>query len=146
MAEFTRQALHDYIELDPNTIGYKEANGDWKGDAVISALINDPALGSDIERQYISPQEIIEQITITDWLTIGAAERLYLQLLPSLESISTVVNGTEVRDNLLTIFTAGMTSRTNLIGVVQRPGSEAEVEWGENTFVSIGDVAWASNL
>jgi len=146
MAEYTLQALHDYIEADLLGLGLKEANGAWKGDGVISDLMNDSALGGIIQRELVSPQEIIEQIAIADWDVISASDRLYFQLLPSLEIISTVQNGTEVRNNLLDIFTAGMVTRDNLIATVQRPGSPAEAEWGENTFVTVGDVAHASNL
>lgn len=146
MAEYTLQALHDEIEADPVAIGYKEAGGAWKGDQVIADLINDPANGATIQREHVAPQEIIEQITIVDWDTISASDRLYLQLLPALETISTIQNGTEVRNNLLDIFTAGMATRDNLIAVVQRQGSRAEALWGENTFVTVGDVARAANL
>ena len=146
MADFTLQALHDEIEADSMTIGYKESNGDWKGDQVIADLINDSANGATIQRSHVSPQEIIEQIAIEDWDTISASDRLYMQLLPSLETISTVTNGTEVRNNLLDIFTAEMVTRDNMIAVVQRQGSRAEVLWGENAFVTIGDVARAANL
>jgi len=145
MAEYTLQALHDEIEADPMAIGYK-ADAVWKGDQVIADLINDPANGAIIQREHVAPQEIIEQIAIVDWDMISASDRLYLQLIPSLETISTVTNGTEVRNNLLDIFTAGMVTRDNLIAVVQRQGSRAEVLWGENRFVTVGDVGHSANL
>lgn len=142
---FTLQELHDYIEADPLEVGYKEPNGDWKGDQVIADLINDAANGDTIQRALMRPEELIEQITIADWGAISASDRLYLQLLPSLPIISTIQNGTEVRANLLAIFD-GMTTRDNLIATVQRQGSPAEVEWGEGTFIMVGDVAHAANL
>jgi hypothetical protein len=112
--EFSLQALHDEIEADPEGLGYKEAGGEWKEDSVIYGLINDTALGDIIQREHISPQEIIEQIVITDLTAASEAERDYLALLPALPEISTVVNGSEVRNNLLSIFGAGTTTRTNL--------------------------------
>ena len=145
MAEFSLQALHDEIEADPEGIGYK-IDGDWKGDQVIADLINDPANGGVVQRQYINPQEVIEQITLADWETISASQRLYIQLLPSLTIISAVQDGTEVRNNLLTIFGAATTTRNNLIGVVQKDGSRAEMLWGEGVTISISNVAYASNL
>lgn len=145
MADFTLQALHDEIENDPETIGYKDGSA-WKSDDVIAGLINDPTNGDTIERRNISPQEIIEQIAIADWLAIDAAERLYIQLLPSLPVISAVQDGTEVRGNLLSIFDAGTTTRDNLIAVVQKQGSRAEVLWGEGTVISVSQVAHAANL
>ena len=146
MAEFSLQALHDEIEADPTGIGYKEAGGAWKGDAVIADLLNDPANGAIVERQYITPQEIIEQIAITDWNVITAAERLYVALLPSLDIISAIQNGTEIRSNMLAIFDVGTITRDNLIGVVQKDGSRAEVLWGEGTAITIGQVGHAANL
>lgn len=143
---FTLQELHDEIEADPEAIGYKEPSGEWKGDEVIADLINDPANGAVIQREFVTPAEIVEQIALEDWDVISQSDRLYLQLLPSLEIVSTVQDGTEVRTNLLDIFTAGMVTRDNLIAVVQRQGSRAEVLWGENSFVTIGDVARAANL
>lgn len=143
---YTLQELHDEIEADAQSIGYKEPNGDWKGDDVIAGLINDPANGAVIERQFVTPQEIVEQIAIVDWNALGASERLYLQLLPSLEWVSTEQGATEVRANLLGIFTPGMDTRDNLISTVQRQGSRAEVLWGENMLISIGDVGHSANL
>ena len=145
MAEFSLLALKNEIETDPAEIGYKLPGGDWKGDGVIADLINDLALGDVIQRQYVQPQEIIEQIVLSDWVSASASERLYIQLLPSLSSISTVVNGTEVRNNLLEIFDAGTVTRDNLIATVQRDGSRAEVLWGENTQITIGQVGHSFN-
>jgi len=145
MAEFSLQALHDEIEADPEGIGYK-TNGDWKGDQIIADLINDPANGDVVQRQYVNPQEVIEQIALADWETISASQRLYIQLLPSLTIISAVQNETEVRNNLLIIFGAATTTRDNLIGVVQKDGSRAEVLWGEGVTISISNVAYAAHL
>ena len=55
-------------------------------------------------------------------------------------------NGTEVRRNLLEIFDAGTGTRDNLIDVVQRDGSRAEVLWGENIVISISQIGHAANL
>jgi hypothetical protein len=143
---FTLQELHDEIETDSEGLGYKEAGGDWKSDSVIADLINDPVGGDTIERRLVTPKEIIEQITISDWDVLSTSDRLYLQLLPSLEWVSAKQGITEVRDNLLDIFTIGMVTRDNLISVIQRQGSRAEVLWGESTFVSIGNVAHSANL
>jgi len=146
MAQFSLQALHDEIEADPLGIGYKEQDGSWKEDQIIADLINDPANGDVVQRNHISPQEIIEQITIDDWDAITAAQRLYVSLLPSLPQVDAIQNGTEVRANLLTIFGPTTTTRANLIGVVQKDGSRAEVLWGEGTVISISQVGHAANL
>ena len=145
MAEFSLQALHDEIEADPMGIGYK-VDSTWKGDQAIADLINDPTNGATVQRQYVDPQEIIEQIALVDWETITASQRLYIQLLPSLTVISAVQDGTEVRNNLLAIFGAATATRANLIGVVEKAGSRAEVLWGEGTTISVSQVGYAANL
>jgi len=143
---FTLQQLHDEIENDPMEINYKEPSGEWKGDQVIADLINDPANGGVIQRSQLLPQEMIEQIVKADWDAISDASRQYIGLLPSLQVISAVQNGTEVRTNLLAIFGAATQTRANLLAVVQRQGSRAEVLWGEGSFVTVGQVGHAANL
>ena len=146
MADYSLQNLHDEIEADPEGLDYKFANGDWRSDSVIAGLINDPALGDVIQRSFILPNEIIEQIVIAEWRALSLEDRQYVDLLTALPSISTETGISEVRDALLAIFIAGTTTRDNLIAVVQRQGSRAEVLWGENIFVSIGDVGHSANL
>lgn len=146
MAEFSLQALHDEIEADPLDIGYKEQGGTWKSDQVIADLINDPANGDTVQRNHILPQEIIEQIVIDEWDALTVSQRQYVALLPSLPIVDAIQNGTEVRANLLTIFGAGTVTRANLIEVVQKDGSRAEVLWGEGTVVTISQVGHAANL
>lgn len=146
MAEFSLQALHDEIEADPLGIGYKEQDGTWTSDQMIADLINDPANGDTVQRNHILPQEIIEQIVIDEWDALTVSQRQYVALLPSLPIVDAIQNGTEVRANLLTIFGAGTVTRANLIEVVQKDGSRAEVLWGEGTTVSISQVAHAANL
>ena len=143
---YTLQELHDEIEADSEGLGYKEANGDWKGDGVIAGLINDPVNGTTIERSLISPAELIEQIVIAEWRVLVLEDRQYVDLLTALPVISTVSGATEIRDALLAIFGGGTVTRTNLIATVQRQGSRSEVLWGEDTYVSIGDVGHAANL
>lgn len=140
------QELHDYVETDPDEIGLKESNGDWKADQVIADLLNDPVNGGLIQRSQLSPEEIIEQIAIADWNGIAAAERAYVALLPSLGIISAVQDGTEVRANLLSIFVTGTKTRDNLVSIVQRQGSPAEVQWGEGSYITAGNVGHAANL
>lgn len=145
MTEFALQSLHDQIEADPQAIGYKEPNGDWKGDQVIADLFNDSALGAVIERSNVSAEEIIQQITIVDWRALSTGDQLYCQLLMPLGNIDTT-SATEVRAALLAIFAPGTDTRDNLIAVVERQGSPAEVVWGEGTRITAGNVGHSANL
>lgn len=145
MTEFTLQALHDMIEADPQAIGYKEPNGDWKRDQVIADLFNNLALGAIIQRSNVSAEEVVQQFTIADWRSLSTGDQLYLSLLMPLGNIDTT-SATEVRAALLAIFGPGTDTRDNLIAVVERQGSPAEVEWGEGTRISAGNVGHSANL
>lgn len=145
MAIFSLQALHDEIESDPTTIGYKEPDGTWKSDLIIAHQFHHLPYGDIIQRSTLQPQEIIEQIEIVDFRALAAPDRLYLQLLPSLNSVSAVQNTTQLRANLVDIF-AGTPTLTNLIAIVQRQGSRAEVLWGENTLISPEQIEAAADL
>lgn len=147
----TLQALHDEIENDPESVGYKEAGGAWKGDQVIADLLNDPANGAPIFRLAVSPQEIVSSIPIGEYRTYSQAERDWLRTLLG-HGGSALVGGTidasdnVVRGNLLALMPAGSVARDNLIAKVQRQGSRAEVLWGEGTTVTVSNVGEAANL
>jgi len=161
MAEFSLQALHDEIEADPEDLGYKEVGGEWKEDAVIVGLINDPAGGEVITRKLIARNEIIYGIETSECVQTSGdtppdgvfsdTERWWLSML--LRDNIVDANDPEVFAGLLDVFpTEGArpgfrgTSRANIQSTLQRQGSRAEVLWGEGKVVSISEVAHAANL
>lgn len=147
MAEFSLQALHDEIEADPLAIGYKNPDGSWKGDQEIADMLNDLANGDTIERHIVEPRELVEQIALGDYVALTAGQQRYLDLvLEGVDTINTRTGETEVRASMLALFGAGTTTRTNFVNVIQRPGSRAEVLWGEGKVVSALEVAYAANL
>ena len=151
-------ALKDEIVNDPLGVGYKNSATptDWKGDQVIADLLNDSAnaQGSGtIERSLVDPQELVDVISVADWLTRTDAQRslLQLQLAAYYDGrVVSTVSGTDnqMRANLLAIFdnTTASATRSRMISVVQRDGSRAEVLFGENSFISVGAVGAAFNL
>ena len=149
MAEFSLQALHDEIESDPLSLGYKEA-GEWKEDAVIAALIN-AATGpgaATIMRKLIEPREIWNSIPYSEYENYGDAKREWLDTALELAGGTGVIDANDpvVYGNLIAVFPAGSEARTNLLAKIQRVGSRAEVLWGEGKVVSVLDVAYAANL
>ena len=136
--------LRDEIVNDPQGIGLKEA-GEWKGDQVIADLLNDPANGATITRKRIEPGELRASMDLGEYLNLTDGQRAYLAML-----LGGVVDATEapVLSALTTIFAAGSATRTSLLAKIQRPGSRAEILWGEGTVVGpgVGGVGAASNL
>lgn len=161
MADFSLQALHDEIENDPMAIGYKETGGEWKEDAVIVSLINDPANGAMITRKLIERNEIIYSLERDECIQIATdtppdgalseTERWYLSMVLRDEIVD--ANDPEVLDALTDIFPTEAqranfrgTTRSNIQDILQKAGSRAEVLWGEGKIVSISEVGHAANL
>jgi hypothetical protein len=161
MADFTLQALHDEIEADPQTVGYKNGDGTWKGDAEIADLINDPVNGATITRKLIQRNEIIYGIepgecvqTSSDVAPDGVfsdTERWWLSMILRDEIVD--ANDSEIFAGLLQLFPTEAerpgfrgTSRVNIQSTLQRQGSRAEILWGEGRTMSIGNVGHAANL
>ena len=160
MAEFTLLALYNEIENDPQSIGYKESNGDWKEDAVIVGLINDPENGATITRKLIQRNEIIYGFEVGELFQIaddtpppGAlsdTERWYLSMLLREQEVD--ANDEEVFSALLALFPSEAArpnfrggTRANIQETLQKQGSRAEVLWGEGKIVTISEVAHAAN-
>lgn len=144
----TLQELRDEIETDSLGLGYKNssASGDWKGDGEIAALLNNPALGAVIRRSKVQPAEIRAQIDAVEFIALTAGQQRWLMLaLAGSDPVDTTA-GSKVRDGLLACFGALTATRAALLAVVERPGSRAEVLWGEGTLVTPGDVGQAFNL
>jgi len=160
MTDFSLQTLHDEIEADSQSIGYKVGSV-WKSDQIITDLINDPANGATITRKLIQRNEIIYGIesgeciqTADDTAPAGRfseTERWYLSMLLRDEVVD--ANDEEVFAGLLQLFPTEVQrpgfrggSRANIQETLQKQGSRAEVLWGENTVVSINQVAHSANL
>ena len=149
MAEFSLQALHDEIEADPASLGYKDG-GAWKGDGVIADLINslEGPGAANITRKLIQPHEVFDSIPYVEYETYPAAKREYLDTMLELAGGNGVIDANDavVYANLLAVFPAGSDARSNIIAKIQRTGSRAEVLWSEGNVVTISEVAHAANL
>lgn len=151
MAEFTLEALKDEIVNDPNTIGYKNTNDTWtggpnppKGDQEIADLINDPANGATIRRSLVAPVEIKQTVDQGDFNALSPDEVNYITWIVTGEMLIDVRPDT-IFNGLTQIFGPATATRVAMTALLQKTGSRAEVLWGENTDVLVGQVGRAFN-
>lgn len=148
MADFSLQALHDEIESDTESMGYKEEGGDWKGDQVIADLLNSTTSSGaqTITRRLVSQKEIVSSIHLAEFEAISEARHRYLNTVmrgevidatetPVFQALNTIFNNTDMPD-----------SRAVLLARLQRTGSRAEVLWGEGVTITASQVGHAANL
>lgn len=148
-AQFSLQALHDEIENDPESVGYKTGEV-WKGDQAIADSLNSlvsPGAES-ITRLFVAREEILFCIDAGEVDTDFTEDERWL--ISSYLNDGPIIDATEapVFSAINTIFSnADMpNTRACVLGKVQRTGSRAEVLWGENTTITPGQVGAAANL
>ena len=138
-------ALEAEVTADSAGLGYKEQGGAWKSDTAVAELLNDRSKGDTIRRSTLSSQEFAAAIDLTEYEALTDARRAYLSLL-LLSSDRVDASEPAVFSAVTSIFGAGSATRASLLGRIQRPGSRAEVLWGEGAKVRPGDVGRAFNL
>jgi hypothetical protein len=161
MAEFTLQALHDEIEADPLTLGYKEAGGAWKGDQAIADLINannyfvDNISVQEEEVRLATTYEAYNNLSIDEqewlrWITPGGGDlRVSADIKLQLTGRTLTVDGAAGTGNDNASFWA-VADRSEMIAahlpLIEVPGSRAMVLWGQGTVISLGQIGNAANL
>jgi len=161
MTEFTLQALHDRIEADPLAIGYKEAGGEWKGDYVIVDLMN--AKNFVVDRVSVPMEDARAAVYYDAYDTLAIDEQEWLRWMTpnaglfqvtadmklQLTGCSLVSNGVAGTGNDNASFWAvahrGAMAST-MLALIEVPGSDAEIAWGEGIMISAGQVGHAANL
>lgn len=161
MAEFSLQALHDRIEADPQAIGYKEAGGEWKGDQVIADLFN--AKDFIIDRASIPMEQVRAGVTYDAYNTLAIDEQEWIQWMTPNSGEFQVTADMKAQLSGRSLASNGVAGTGNdsnsfwsaahrgemapaMLALIEVPGSDAEVEWGENTIVSASSVGHAANL
>lgn len=153
-AQLTQLAAE--IANDPNAYGLV-AMRDAGNDDGIAAVLNLPRATITVQRDDISSQEIVQAITVADFVTVGAtptaaalsSERRYLAWMTMLASVPRVRlfndNGSNgpVVENLIAMFPAGTGTFTRLAALASRQGSRAEQLFGRNARVTNLDVSAA---
>ena len=161
MAEFSLQALHDEIEADPQTIGYKEAGGEWKGDDVIADLIN--AKNYVVDMASVSMEQVRAGVTYDAYNTLAIDEQEWLTWMTpnggefqvtadmklQLSGRSLISNGIAGSGNDSNSFWSAAhrgDMAPAMLALIEVAGGRAEVLCGHGKIISIGEVAKAANL
>lgn len=140
----TPSELAAEIEDDPQGLGYKEANGDWKADDVIADLMNDPSVYSaQVWRTSVPMSDIYGAV---DWSELSGDTGAKLMFMTITQTDVLDADSANIRDAFADIFPSGSTSLSNLQNLVQKQGSRAEELWGDGTEISVGQVAEAANV
>lgn len=125
------------INTDPMALGYA-----GKNDAAIAGLLNAVGLSGEIvDRSTVTSAQIQEQVVGSEFAALSAvAQRLWLAIL----SIDVVpVKNANLRAQVLSVWAAGTTTRSNLAALQTKSATRAEVLFGENVIVTHQDVAKA---
>ena len=138
--EIDHIVLGQHIQDDPNGRGYvvHVASGATN---VIAVLLNEVLVSITIQRESVESVEVWEAVDLTEFKALSAQERQALGIILGLLVIDVTV-GSNSRTTLAAIFPAGPT-RTKLIALVRRNGSEVEELFGENIRATPKDVALA---
>lgn len=115
-------------------------------DQAIADIFNLRRAAIQINKGYLTPDEIANAIVYTEYSAGGTGAnigRQYVDMLMGIPRIN-VEEGAQPRTGLLTIFATGTTTRANLIAAASRNGSRAEQLFNERDIrVSSSDVARA---
>lgn len=126
-------AVRAEVLADPHGLGYKNTNGSWKSDQVITTLFNavppTPLPGRTLDRDIVETWEILEATVPNEWRTLNAIEKQYYQTIIATQRIS--LRGGNVRAALTSMFPAGSATLSNFTTLFQRPASRSEVLYQE---------------
>lgn len=160
MADFTLQALHDEIENDPETIGYK-VGAIWKGDGEIADLLN--AKNYVIDRNSVEMESIRATVTYDAYNTLSIDEQEWIRWMTpnsgqmvvtadmklNLSGRGLTANGVAGTGDDGNSFWAAANRAVMapaMLALIEIAGSRAQVLWGENVTISPGQVGAAANL
>ena len=161
MAEFSLQALHDEIENDPLTLGYKEAGGAWKGDQVIADLIN--AKNYTIDAANVPMEHVRATCTYDAYNNLSIDEQEWIRwMTPNSGELEVTADvklqltgrtpasggsaGTGADNDSFWAPADDQDMAPAFLALIELSGSRAEVLWGQGQTVSVGNVAHAANL
>ncbi|MHC4338513.1 MAG: hypothetical protein ACYSTG_11305 [Planctomycetota bacterium] len=161
MAEFSLQALHDEIEADPESLGYKNPDTTWKGDQEIADLIN--AKNYTIDRTSIPMEDIRASVTFDTYDTLSIDEQEWLRWMTPNSGDFMVTADMKLQLSGRSLASGGIGGTGNdsnsfwsaahrgtmapaMLALIEIPGSRAEVLWGEETIITVLNVAKAANL
>lgn len=105
----------------------------------IHRLINEPGFGT-VNRDTLSGAELFDAIELTEFSALDAAKQDRIKFLIQIGGQMAVGPNSKARAWLLDAFPDGTTTYDALVALVQRPGSEAEVQWGTGMVISLDQI------
>ena len=138
---FSLAALTTEVTTDPKALGYAALAGNAAAIAVRMNTSPEPiAAGSQeqIFRARVASSDLLACIVLSEFAALTQANRDYCAMLFSTASVNT--GDANVRTQLGSIFTAGTTSRANLLAAAQKNASRAEALWGDGFQVTAPQV------
>ena len=159
MATFNLQMLHDEIEADPQSLGYKDGAA-WKEDAEIVALIN--AADFSIDKVSVAMEVVRAACTYEAYDGLGLDEQewliwmtpnsgqfyvtadMKLQLTGRGLAAGGVAGAGDDSDSFWALADRFMAPI--MLALIEIAGSRAEVLWGGGKTVSISEVGHSANL
>jgi hypothetical protein len=132
--------LRNEIENDPTNLGYA-ADRLSGADSLIADKLNAVSSANRINTGSLTTDQLKACVTLSDYTGLQASNRQWLDFISVAQFID--LNNTVIAGGLNTLFTAGSTSRNNIIAAQKRDGSRAETLFGAGTYISIDDVAKA---
>jgi hypothetical protein len=138
---FTQAQLQTELSTDPKSLGYatKIAASDWQGCAdLINALTG--AGAATINVKTVDTLTLQEAVVGSEAAALTPAQSaLWAALLLTAEG-NVPVGNSNIQSQALAVWASTTTTRANLIALLTRVGSRAEVLWGQGTTVSENDV------
>jgi hypothetical protein len=124
---FSLPALTAEINNDPKALGYAALKD--QPQALADRMNEAGASGETITKDFVPVEDVVAAIVRADYDAAGPAGKTFLQEIV-LRGSRVKVGDANVRASLAGIFTAGTTSRANLLALSTRPASRAEILFG----------------
>jgi hypothetical protein len=141
----TSAELATEIQNDPTSRGYA-AQIALRSDQGVANLLNEVLATISIKRSDISPDQVLENITVSDFKVLTVAQGAYFQSLMNRTKLRLQTDAgvdTGIKTSLVAMLNNTGGTLTRLGALQTRNGSRAEQLWGEGTMISASDVARA---
>ncbi len=135
--------LKNELANDPKSLGYS-AFDDFEAADKLNEI---GASAETIEPEFVPAYKAQQEVVASEYLALVTGEQnLWNAILTSKSENGIPIKNATIRGQVATIWGAGTTTRTNLVGLQTRSASRAEVLFGENVIVSMIQVHKARRI
>jgi hypothetical protein len=135
-------ALASEINTDPAALGYAapKAAGNDQG---VANLLNAVGAGAgfQVNREPISTAFFLSNVAAAEYLALTAVKLAQLQCIVAAQTVD--INDASTQAMLIGVFGNPSATRTNIIAILKRQGSRAEVLFGRGTVITVNDISKA---